>query len=60
MKRPEAQYSSHLLSKGLSKGTLAEFRVSDVADTRVLVRSFLCRSQWQAEVRVVPRLTSRR
>ena len=38
-------------------------QVSDVADTRVpneKPRSFPCRSQWQAEVRAVPRLTSRR
>ena len=44
------------------QGTPTTLRVSDVADTRAKekLRSFLCLSLWQAEVRAVPRLTSRR
>jgi hypothetical protein len=51
------------LNQRPSLGTLPMLQVSDVADTRVPnsdLRSFLWRSQWQAGVRPVRRLTSRR
>jgi len=54
---------SHRLSQRPSLGTLPMLQVSDVADTRVPnsePRSFVWRSQWQAGVRPVRRLTSRR
>jgi hypothetical protein len=54
---------SHRLNQRPSLGTLPMLQVSDVADTRVPnsdLRSFLWRSQWQAGVRPVRRLTSRR
>jgi hypothetical protein len=58
-----ASPGSHRLNPRQSPGTLPRLRVSDVADTRVPKserRSFLWRSQWQAGVRPVRRLTSRR